>query len=205
MTINSDTESYAAPETALLLFDVLENAREKIEERGVLDPVLRLVEGCRKRNVPIFSTRPMHRADGADFARCLPDMDRDEVRFSASHPHPTRPTYNAAGTHGAMPLSDLGLSSDDYDITKHRWSAFHGTSLDLSLRTRGIRNVLIVGGTTHIGVASTVYAGRDLDYQMVVVRDGCHGEPRELACFLDLIFPKICSVRTVDEVIDRLR
>ncbi len=103
-----------------------------------------------------------------------------------------------------LPLREFNITPADYDIPKHRWSAFFGTALDLSLRTRGIENLLIVGGTTHIGIASTVYTARDLDYQIVVVRDGCHGEAAELASLLDDIFPQVCHVRTADEVIAML-
>ena len=110
----------------------------------------------------------------------------------------------AAGSPETFPLAEFNVSPSDYIITKHRWSAFHATSLDLSLRTRGIDTLLIIGGTTHIGVASSVYSARDLDYQVIVLRDGCHGTPAELASLLDDIFPQICHVRTIDEVLSSL-
>ncbi|HZK49243.1 MAG TPA: isochorismatase family protein, partial [Thermoleophilia bacterium] len=40
---------------------------------------------------------------------------------------------------------------------------FHGTCLELLLRARGIDTVLLVGGSTHVGIAATAFAGRDLD------------------------------------------
>ena len=189
--------------TGLVVFDLLESARAKIEERGILAPVLKLVDGCRKLDVPIFFTRPMHRPDALDLAKTVPDMDREH------RPHdPNRmgkPVGGAANAPGSRPLKEFNVTDDDYDIMKHRWSAFFDTSLDLSLRSRGIDTILIVGGTTHIGVASTVYSARDRDYQVVVVRDGCHGEAEELRCLLDFIFPQVCHVRTVDEVLNRLK
>ncbi len=187
--------------TGLLVFDLLEGARAKIEARGILEPVLRLVEGCRGVGVPIFFTRPMHRPDAADFARSMPDMNRQHVPYDAEHPHASGPGSNSAGSPLALPLAEFKVTEADYDITKHRWSAFFGTALDLSLKSRGIDTLLVVGGTTHIGVASSVYSARDLDYQVVVVRDGCHGETEELQCLLDFIFPQVCRVRTVDEVL----
>jgi nicotinamidase-related amidase len=114
------------------------------------------------------------------------------------------PAVGIANTPETMPLKELNASPADYDITKHRWSAFFATALDLSLRTAGVENLLVVGGTTHIGVASTVYSARDLDYQVYVVRDGCHGTPAELASLLDDIFPQVCHVRTADEIIAAL-
>jgi nicotinamidase-related amidase len=203
--VTASGETFDHTKTGLIVFDLLENARDKIVERGILEPVLRLVEGCRKLEVPIFFTRPMHRPDGSDFAKCLPEMGRDHRYYTPDRPRVSAPTNNAAGTPGSYPLSEFNVSPEDYDITKHRWSAFFETALELSLRTRGIETLLFVGGTTHIGVASSVYDARDLDFQVVVVRDGCHGEAEELACLLDLIFPQVGFVRTVDQVLGALK
>ena len=186
--------------TGLLVFDLYEAAREAIEARGILEPVTRLIKGCRAREIPVFFTRPVHRGDGLDLAQTIPDMDRDHEPFGPGHPYPRVP-HVVAGSPETFPLREFEFGPGDYDITKHRWSAFHATALDLSLRARNIRTLLVVGGTTHVGVASTVYAARDLDYQVIVVRDGCHGTPTELASLLDDIFPQICHVRTVDEVL----
>ena len=190
--------------TGLLVFDLYESARESIESRGILEPVLRLIAGCRARDVPIFFTRPAHRADGSDLARTVPDMDRDHRYYGSDLQYPRLP-HLEVDSPDSMPLREFNLGPADYDITKHRWSAFHGTALDLSLRSRRIDTILVVGGTTHIGVASSVYSARDLDYQIVVVRDGCHGTPSELSSLLDDIFPQICHVRTVDQVLESLR
>lgn len=187
--------------TGLLVFDLYESARESIESRGILGPVLRLVSGCRERDVPIFFTRPVHRADGSDLAQTVSDMDREHRYYGSDFPYPRLP-HVEANSPDSMPLHEFNMGPADYDITKHRWSAFHGTALDLSLRARNIDTILVVGGTTHIGVASSVYSARDLDYQIIVARDGCHGTPSELTSLLDDIFPQICHVRTVDEVLD---
>jgi nicotinamidase-related amidase len=101
-------------------------------------------------------------------------------------------------------LAELGKRAHDYDVPKHRWSAFLGTHLELSLRSRDIDTILLVGGSTHVGIASTAYAARDLDFQVVVVRDGCHGFAEQREFFLDKVFPRMCRVRTVDDVLAAL-
>ncbi len=40
-------------------------------------------------------------------------------------------------------------------ITKHSWSAFYGTELDLQLRRRGITTVIVCGIASNSGVEST--------------------------------------------------
>jgi nicotinamidase-related amidase len=198
-------EALRANRTGLLIFDIYEAARATIEERGMsLDPLLRLVAACRDHHVPIFYTRPIHRADGRDFARTVADMDREHRRYDDAYPPPKGPGVATAGSPLSYPLAELGIGPTDYEITKHRWSAFHETPLDLELRSADVEHLLIVGGTTHIGVASSVYSARDRDYQVTVVRDCCHGPARELASLLDDIFPQICHVATVDEVLAHL-
>jgi nicotinamidase-related amidase len=86
-------------------------------------------------------------------------------------------------------------------ITKHRWNAFHQTHLELSLRSRGIDTIVICGGATHIGVASTAYAARDLDFNLVIVRDACSGLEDNVEQFMNRIFPIFARIRAADEVI----
>ncbi len=186
---------------------MLEAYRPAIEEAGTLAPVQRLLAGARRAEVPVFwaraDHRADHRADGADFARTLTDTDQRLRPWTADAPQPTRPPH-AAGSPALQVLAELGRRPEDYDVPKHRWSAFLGTHLELSLRSRGADTVLLVGGSTHVGIAATAYAARDLDLQVVVVRDGCHGFREQRQFFLDRVFPRMCRVRTVDEVLAAL-
>lgn len=182
--------------TALLVFDMLECYRDDIEASGVLPAAVRLVGRCRESGVLVCFARAAHRPDGADFSRVVTDTDRDFRPWSDGHPQPTQPApadYRS--------LHELGQAATDIDIPKHRWSAFHGTALDLTLRVQNVDTVLIIGGSTHVGIASTVYAGRDLDYQMIVVRDACTGHREQREYFCDRVFPRICRVRTVDQIV----
>jgi nicotinamidase-related amidase len=61
---------------------------------------------------------------------------------------------------GGLPAgwSDLvgGLAeAGDIGITKWQWGAFYGTELDLQLRRRGIRTIVLAGIATNFGVEST--------------------------------------------------
>lgn len=104
-----------------------------------------------------------------------------------------------------QPLPELNPRPEDYDVPKHRWSAFHGTHLEVSLRSRDADTVLVVGGSTHVGVASTVYAARDMDFQVVVVSDGLTGQQPQRDFFVENVFPRVCRVRTVDQVLMMLQ
>lgn len=190
--------------TGLVVFDLLECYRDSVEESGALELVVALMAGCRREGIPIFYARADHRPDGADLAQAPTDTDR-WLRPWDDHNRPaTRPTKNAAGSPGTRVLSEIAPQPGDYDIPKHRWSAFFQTPLELSLRTRGIDTVLIVGGSTHVGVASTVYAGRDMDFDMVVVSDCLTGFAEQRTFFVTKVFPRMCRVRTSQQVLSAI-
>jgi nicotinamidase-related amidase len=184
--------------TALLVFDMLEIYRPAIERSGVLPTVVDLVDFCRDKGVLVCFARADHRPDGADFTRVIADADRDFVRWNEERPQPTAPGPVPAD--GYRSLAEFRQGPTDIDVPKHRWSAFHGTALDLTLRVQEIETLMIVGGSTHVGVASTAYAARDLDYQVIVVRDGCTGHEEQRTFFLDAVFPRMVQVKTAAEV-----
>jgi nicotinamidase-related amidase len=189
--------------TALLVFDMLECYRAAAEEAGVVGTVRRLVLGCRDRGVPVAWARADHRADGLDFARTLADTDSQHRPWGPGNPRPSGPPYGS-GSPMYRTLPELGQLPADYDVPKHRWSAFHGTHLDTSLRSRGVDGIVVVGGSTHVGVASTVYTARDLDYQVVVVRDGLTGLRPQREFFVEHVFPRVCRVRSADQTLAML-
>ncbi len=187
----------------LLGFDLLEHYRTGAEAAGVLGPVRRLVDGCRDRGVTVLWARADHAEDGSDLARTLTDVDARHVPWGPDNPRPTRPPHGS-GSPGYQVLAELGARPEDVDVPKHRFSAFHGTHLELQLRSRGIDTLLLVGGSTHVGIASTVYDARDRDLQVVVVRDGLTGRQPQRDFFADQVFPRLCRVRTVAQVLEAL-
>ncbi|NUR08175.1 MAG: cysteine hydrolase [Nocardioidaceae bacterium] len=196
--------TYDPRRTGLVVFDMLEAYREPIEQAGSLAPTVRLVEACRELGVPVFFARADHRADGADLARSIADTDNRFRPWGPDNPVPTRPPHGS-GSPGLRVLAELDPRPEDYDVPKHRWSAFHGTHLELSLRSRGIDHVLLVGGSVHVGIASTAYAARDADFQVTVVPDCCHGFEEQRSFFMTKVFPRMCHVLGSADVLDALR
>ena len=56
---------------------------------------------------------------------------------------------------GWSELADGLAAAGDIVITKRQWGAFHGTELDLQLRRRGIRGIVLGGIATNFGVEFT--------------------------------------------------
>jgi nicotinamidase-related amidase len=89
-------------------------------------------------------------------------------------------------------------------VTKRRVSAFAGSDLDMILRSSEVDELVLCGISTSGVVLSTLRQAADLDYQLVVLRDGCaDGDPEVHRVLLDKVFPRQADVVTVDEWILR--
>jgi len=91
--------------------------------------------------------------------------------------------------------------SGDIVVLKHHWGAFTGTDLDLQLRRRGVRTVVIAGIATNMGVESTARSAWEHSYDVVLVEDACTGRSAEMHAFaVANIFPMIARVTSADAV-----
>ena len=188
-------ERLEAARTCLLLFDFLVGHVAKDEERYrlVIAKAARLLARARAAGVMVAHARADHRADGGTTVRTLHDSGR-------------RPPLITGGSPEAQITPELAPQASDYLVPKHRWSAFHGTYLPIALRARNIDTIVLCGGSTEIGVASTAYAARDLDYNLVIVADACTSpEHDNHEQFLRRVFPRMGRVRTTAQVVAMLR
>ena len=69
---------------------------------------------------------------------------------------------------------------DEIVVTKHRYSAFIETELDVVLRSLGVETLILTGVATNVCVESTARDGFMKDYYIVVV-DDCTGTSSETA------------------------
>src|SRR5258706_514843 len=196
--------------TALLFFDMLNghvkknDAATKSRYSPVIAAAVRLLDAARRSGIVVMYAAAHHRADNATTAHLVTDTDNRLRPIPAGRPSESKPVV-AAGTWEAQVIDELKPQPLDYMIPKFRWSAFHQTYLDLALRSRNIDTLVISGGSTDVGVASTAYAARDLDYHLVVVSDACTSpEADNHAQFMRRVFPRIARVRTADEVVRML-
>lgn len=77
------------------------------------------------------------------------------------------------GQWGSQVHPDLGQQAGDFDVVKHRVSPFHGTGLEVILRTHGVERIYCSGISTNAVVQATVREGHDRDYEIVVLEDCC--------------------------------
>jgi len=95
-------------------------------------------------------------------------------------------------------LAPLG----DVVIVKRQWGAFYGTNLDLELRRRGRKTLLLGGIATNFGVESTARDAWERNYQLLLVEDAMASFSAESHTFaVTRIFPRLGRVCTTDDVL----
>jgi nicotinamidase-related amidase len=122
----------------------------------------------------------------------------DAIRVPVDNPAPMPPEGPPAD------FSDLadGLAMPaDLRITKHQWGAFFGTDLDVQLRRRGIKTIVIGGIATNMGVESTARQAWERNYEVVAVEDIMTSRSAEMHQFaVSTIFPLISRVSNVANI-----
>ncbi len=197
--------------TALLFFDMLniyyqgtsEEAKRKM--KTVVDNAVRLLAGARQARLPVFYAMANHRADGNIRSLVITDTDMGRRPWPNGECNPPTPGATE-GSQEQKVIAEIEPRPEDFIIPKYRWSAFQQTYFDLALRSQGIDTIIISGGSVDVGVASTVYAARDLDYNVIVVRDACSNASDEsMAVFMDIVFPRMARVRSTDQVLEMIQ
>ncbi len=196
---------------AVLFFDTLNYgfANPDERDRGRVAALkanwVRVAAAARAHGVPVVFAIADHRPEGDDIAERYSDADHDMRPWSDPEIRRRPHTANLSGSWGARIIDELAPQPGDYRIPKHRWSAFFQTHLELSLRSRGVEVLILCGGATEIGIASTAYAARDLDFDLVIVRDGTHSRRSVVHdLFVEQVFPRFARVRSTDDVIAML-
>ncbi|MDQ6680509.1 MAG: isochorismatase family protein [Pseudomonadota bacterium] len=195
--------------TALLVFDLLNGHVNKEEAtRARFAPVIAnaaaLLAAARAAGAMVAFAHADHRADRATSAVTLRDTDNRlrPIRPGAADSH--KPLLTG-GTLETQVVRELAPLAEEYLVPKHRWSAFHGTYLDLALRTRRVDTIVLCGGSTDVGVASTAFAARDLDYHLVIASDACTSpEQDNHDQLMRRIFPRMARVRSTAQVVAML-
>jgi nicotinamidase-related amidase len=83
----------------------------------------------------------------------------------------------------------------DLRVTKHQWGAFYGTDLDVQLRRRGIKAVVLGGIATNFGVESTAEQAWERGYEVVVAEDATSSMSAETHAFsIGSMLPRISRI-----------
>jgi nicotinamidase-related amidase len=102
-------------------------------------------------------------------------------------------------------VPELEPQPGDHIVTKQRWGAFLGTTLDDYLRQRRVTQILLTGVATSAGVESTARSAYDLGYNVTLVVDAMTDRDAETHRHsVEKIFPRLGETTTTEEVMKRL-
>jgi nicotinamidase-related amidase len=102
-------------------------------------------------------------------------------------------------------VAELDQQPTDHLVTKKRWGAFTGTSLDQFLRDRKVTQIVLTGIATSAGVESTARGAHELGYNVVLVEDAMTDRVVEAhENTVKRIFPRLGEVTTTEAMLAAL-
>jgi len=181
--------------TALVLIDlqkgIVSRPLDPYDAKTVVTNSVRLANALAKAGGLVV---PVHVAFSSD--------DGDRLKTAVDSPAPG----------GAMPadwselVPEIAALKATVVITKRNWSAFHGTELDLQLRRRGIKTMILGGIATNFGVESTARDAWQHGYEVIIAEDASSssGGAGMHAFAIEKILPRLGRIRTTGEILAAL-
>jgi nicotinamidase-related amidase len=140
------------------------------------------------------------RAAGALVVRVRVSFSRDALDVPRA-PVDQPPPFNFASLSPGWDEFPDPPDSADLVITKRHWGAFYGTELDLQLRRRDVRCIVLGGIATNIGVESTARNAAEHGYELVIPEDLCSAVSTEMHAFsFKYILPRLARVTTAEAI-----
>lgn len=163
---------------------------EQVRGRNIIENTRRAIDKARAAGVPVGFVRV---GFSSDYRECPPNSPI----FSGARKN----GIFKLGTWGTEVHPDLGQQPGDLDIVKHRVSPFYSTTLEASLRAKGIQRIYCSGISTNAVVQAVVREGHDRDYEIVVLEDGCCALSAEEHAQAVQGFKRFCTLSSSTEVV----
>lgn len=151
--------------TALLVIDVQKAFTTGSMAENRLPNILSVVELARETELTVAFSRSVRQANGKDAPQKVYDIVPKTYRDN-------EPTC-CAGTEDTDYSEGLEPRSDEYEVAKERYDAFHGTKLDYYLRVSGVETVLMTGINTNVCVEATARSAHERQYNVIYIQDCC--------------------------------
>lgn len=203
--------------TALLVIDMQRGflepgaALEVPQGRDIVPNVRRLIDVCRAKGVPVIFTEfvysttvPCLRGDPFGVEH-MPVVEGEPAGFGHPSANCLIGPGAGEGPNSADIIAELTPRSDELVVRGHTYDKFYGTPLDLALRSRDVRYLMLTGVVTDVCVNATLISAASHDYRVTAVTDGVATLWPELqaACFA-IWRRKFARLRTTAEMVDEL-
>jgi nicotinamidase-related amidase len=181
--------------TALVLIDLQRGITSRSTEPHAANDVIaraaKLAEAFRNAHATVVLVNVTYSADDGD--RLKPPVDQQP------------PVAFPLPADWAELVPELNAQPGDLRITKRQWGAFYGTELDLQLRRRGIKTIVLGGISTNFGVESTARDAWERNYAIVFAEDACASFSGTAHTFaFDNIFPRLGVRSSTSAIIGEL-
>ncbi|GAK30139.1 isochorismatase [Weissella oryzae SG25] len=115
----------------------------------------------------------------------------DQVSLGSNQPSQDFTAYSTA-------IANDVMADNVIKVNKHNWGAFYGTDLDVQLRRRGIKTVILTGIATSIGVDTTAREAAQAGYDLILVPEAMTDMSEEAHDLtVKHIFPRLGKIRTL--------
>jgi nicotinamidase-related amidase len=136
--------------------------------QATIAPTKRVLEAARKKGMLVIHTREGHRPDLTDCPPTKLVRGRGKTRIGDPGPMGRILVRGEIG-HDIVP--ELYPAAGEPVIDKPGKGAFYATDLELILRDRGIKTLIVCGVTTEVCVNTSVREANDRGYECVVLAD----------------------------------